>query len=68
MQAGLAKTPLSTREARRVRGLEKMASQAILPEESGIGSLQHSCLEESMDRGARLTTVHGVEKSWTCCC
>ena len=27
--------------------------------------LQYSCLENSMDRGAWRTTVHGVTKSWT---
>ena len=27
--------------------------------------LQYSCLENSMDRGAWLATVHGVAKSWT---
>ena len=27
--------------------------------------LQYSCLENSMDRGAWLATVHGVSKSWT---
>ena len=27
--------------------------------------LQHSCLETSMDRGARQATVHGAAKSWT---
>ena len=27
--------------------------------------LQHSCLENPMDRGARRTTVHGLAKSWT---
>ena len=27
--------------------------------------LQHSCLENSMDRGAWRVTVHGVTKSWT---
>ena len=26
--------------------------------------LQYSCLEDSMDRGARWATVHGVTKSW----
>ena len=26
--------------------------------------LQYSCLENSMDRGAWLATVHGVTKSW----
>ena len=28
-------------------------------------SLQYSCLENSMDREAWQTTVHGVAKSWT---
>ena len=35
---------------------------------SGVGNgnpLQHSCLGNSMDRGAWRTTVHGVTKSWT---
>ena len=27
--------------------------------------LQHSCLENSMDRGDWRATVHGVTKSWT---
>ena len=27
--------------------------------------LQYSCLENPMDRGAWLTAVHGVKKSWT---
>ena len=27
--------------------------------------LQYFCLENSMDRGARRATVHGVTKSWT---
>ena len=26
--------------------------------------LQYSCLENSMDRGAWLPTVHGLTKSW----
>ena len=28
-------------------------------------TLQYSCLENSMDRGAWWATVHGVAKSWT---
>ena len=28
-------------------------------------TLQFSCLENSMDRGAWQATVHGVAKSWT---
>ena len=32
----------------------------------GHGSpLQYSCLENPMDEGAWLATVHGVAKSWT---
>ena len=34
----------------------------------GVGNgnpLQYSCLENSMDREAWQTTVHGVAKSWT---
>ena len=27
--------------------------------------LQYSCLEDSMDRGDKWVTVHGVSKSWT---
>ena len=35
---------------------------------SGVGngnSLQYSCLEKPMDRGAWQATVHGITKSWT---
>ena len=35
------------------------------PGESSGYPLQHSCLENSMDRGAWWATVHGVAKSWT---
>ena len=35
------------------------------PEERKGYSLQYSCLENSMDRGAWQATVHGVAKSWT---
>ena len=35
------------------------------PGEGNGYPLQHSCLENSMDRGARQATVHGVTKSWT---
>ena len=28
-------------------------------------TLQYSCLENSMDRGAWLATVHGTAESWT---
>ena len=36
---------------------------------SGVGNgnlLQYSCLGNPMDRGAWLSTVHGVQKNWTC--
>ena len=35
------------------------------PGEGNDNPLQHSCLENSMDRGAWWATVHGVAKSWT---
>ena len=36
------------------------------PSEGGHGNpLQHSCLENPLDRGAWQATVHGVAKSWT---
>ena len=35
------------------------------PREGNGNSLQYSCLENSMDRGAWQTTVHGVTKSQT---
>ena len=34
------------------------------PREGNGNPLQYSCLEKSMDRGARWATVHGVAKSW----
>ena len=35
------------------------------PGEGNDNSLQYSCLENFMDRGACWATVHGVTKSWT---
>ena len=35
------------------------------PREGNGNSLQYSCLENPMDRGAWQATVHGVAKSWT---
>ena len=37
----------------------------ISPGEGNGNPLQYSCLENSIDRGAWWTTVHGVTKSWT---
>ena len=46
----------------RVRSLGR--DRESLETEDGY-PLQHSCLENSMDRGAWLATVHGITKSWT---
>ena len=35
------------------------------PREGNYNPLQHSCLENPMDRGTRWATVHGIAKSWT---
>ena len=35
------------------------------PGEENGNTLQYSCLENLMDRGAGQTIVHGVAKSWT---
>ena len=35
------------------------------PGEGNDNSLQYSCLENSMDRGAWWAAVHGVTKRWT---
>jgi len=35
------------------------------PEEENSNPFQHSCLENSMDRGAWGVTVCGAAKSWT---
>ena len=35
------------------------------PGEGNGYSLQYSCLENPMDRGAWWATIHGVIKSWT---
>ena len=35
------------------------------PEGGHSSSLQHSCLENPMDRGAWQAAVHGVTQSWT---
>ena len=38
---------------------------ARAPGERNGYSLQYSCLENSLDRGAWRATVHGVAKTWT---
>ena len=37
----------------------------MFPGEGHGNPLQYSCLENPVDRGAWLATVHGVTKSWT---
>ena len=45
-------------DAGSIPGLERS------PEEGNGNPLQHSCLENAMDREAWQATVHGVTKSW----
>ena len=51
---------LSTMQETQVRSLD----QKDLPGEGNGYPLQHSYLENSMDRGAWWTITHGVAKSW----
>ena len=69
----LVKNPLASEGDKRDTGLI-----LELERSPGVGNgnpLQYSCLENPIDRGARLATVHGVAKSWmwlstqvTCTC
>ena len=45
--------------------IQSEVSQGIYLEEGNGTSLQYSCLENSMGRGAWWAAVHGVAKSWT---
>ena len=47
------------------RNVDFSPSLGRSPGEGNSYPLQCSCLENSMDRGAWQTTVHGVAKSWT---
>ena len=47
------------------RDLGLMPRLGRSPGEGNGHTLQYSCLENSMDRGARQATVHGVTKSQT---
>ena len=56
------KPPANARDARdagSIPGSERS------PGEGNGNPLQYSCLENSVDRGARWATVHGVAKIWT---
>ena len=48
-----------TADAALIPGLERF------PREGNASPLQYSCLENSMDRGARQAIVHGAAKSQT---
>ena len=45
--------------------LSSIPGLGIFPGEGNGYSLQYSCPENPMDRGAWWATVHGVTKSWT---
>ena len=45
--------------------LGSILASGSYPGEGNGNPLQYSCLENSMDRGARWATVHGIAKSWT---
>ena len=47
-----------------VGDLDLVPGSGRSPGEGNGFTLQYSCLENSMDRGARQCTVHGVAKSW----
>ena len=48
-----------------VEDLGSIPGLGRFPGEGNGYSLQFSCLENSMDRGAWWATIHGFEKSWT---
>ena len=48
-----------------IRDAESILAVGKSPGEENGNSLQYSCLENSMDRGAWQATVHGVTKSQT---
>ena len=58
--AQMVKNPLAMQETQ-IQSLDQEDS----PGEANGHSLQYSCLENSMDRGAWPAIVHGVSKSWT---
>ena len=51
--------------ARDIRDMGLIPGSGRSPGEGNGYPLQHSCLENSMDRGAWWATVHGVAKSQT---
>ena len=45
--------------------LSSISGSGRYPGEDNNYSLQFSCLENSVDRGAWRATVHGISKCWT---
>ena len=48
-----------------IRDMGSIPESGRSPGKGHGNSLQYSCLENPMDRGAWLATVHRVAKSWT---
>ena len=59
----MGKNPFANVDDLRDMGL--ISGSGISPGGWHGNSLQNSCLENPMDRGARWATVHGVAQSWT---
>ena len=62
--AGGKKTRLPMKETQKT-GVGSLGREDPLEEGMATHSIQHSCLENPMDRGAWRATVHGVAKSQT---
>ena len=48
-----------------IRDVGSIPGSGRFPGGGNGNTLQYSCLENPMDRGAWWATVHGVAKSWT---
>ena len=59
----MAKNPLAS--AREVGDMGSIPGLKRSSEEENSNPIQYSCLENSMDRGPWLATVHRVAKNWT---
>ena len=53
------------KELRPPRDVDLIPEAGRSPVEGNVNPLQHSCLENSMDRGAWRATVRGATESWT---
>ena len=51
--------------AHSARDLSSIPGWQRCPGEGNGNPLQYSCLENTMDKGTWLATIHGVTKSWT---